>query len=221
MLEALAFIFFLVFVFAIIGVLRPYRFLPKWKRGHYIAVTVLSVLIVGMAAPEHSARVDASSEPDSAATTAEASAPAEVATTPQVEQAKLQKAANDAEEFWKLEKLPKGAPEAPVTFDCQDELCVGSKAQFERHDWPKAWQGDYAGQRNVAHCRSTGCNGAVEINQAEACAWRALIIEKHAATTTDGDSANFKADCGKLDAAGAASASAKAEELLKHIYHGA
>lgn len=61
MLEALAFIFFLVFVFAIIGVFRPYRFLPKWKRGHYIAVSVLSVLIVGMAAPEPEKKPDAPS----------------------------------------------------------------------------------------------------------------------------------------------------------------
>lgn len=61
MLEALAFIFFIVFVFAIIGVFRPYRSLPKWKRGHYIALSVVSFLVVGLAAPEQQKKPDAPS----------------------------------------------------------------------------------------------------------------------------------------------------------------
>ena len=116
------------------------------------------------------------------------------------------------------EDLPEGAPNPPVTGVCLKDVCEVNKAEFERRDWPKAWQGDYSAQRNVAYCRANGCDGAVETNRAEACAWRSIIIVAHVGTTHDGDTANLKMDCGELDDAGIAVAISTAENIYGRIY---
>lgn len=66
--------------------------------------------------------------------------------------------------------------------------------------WPNdlagAFAGDYQGLRNVAYCLSTGCNGSVEIDKREGCAWRALA---YAAAPTGDDKIlennNMDAEC--------------------------
>lgn len=127
-------------------------------------------------------------------------------------------AAAEAAAMIPLEKLPAGAPPAPSTGGCAAELCEVDKASFVRRDWPKAWQGDYAAQRNVAYCRSTGCNGAVETAAAEACAWRSIIVVAHVGVANDTDTGNLKIDCGKLDDAGIAVAITSAENIHRRIY---
>ena len=97
-------------------------------------------------------------------------------------------------------------------------LCATSQVIFANRDWPKAWQGDYQGQRNAAFCRSNSCDGAVQLNQAEACAWRAIILAAHIDESNDTDSTNLNIDCGKLDEAGAALATTKAESMFRRIY---
>lgn len=126
--------------------------------------------------------------------------------------------AAEAAAMFPQEELPNGAPKAPVTGGCVIEFCEVDKASFSRRDWPKAWQGDYAAQRNVAYCRATGCNGAVETNGAEACAWRSIIIVAHVGSTIDSDTANLKSDCDQLDDAGMAVAITTAENIYSRIY---
>lgn len=116
------------------------------------------------------------------------------------------------------EVLPKGAPAAPVSGLCMQESCEVNRIQFSRRDWPKAWQGDYQGQRNAAFCRSTGCDGAVETNKAEACAWRSIILVAHVGATDDTDTRNLKMDCGDLDKAEAAVATGTANQIYEKIY---
>ena len=125
------------------------------------------------------------------------------------------------DEAFELEReaLPTGVPEAPVGgLDCLDVHCAVARAQFDRRDWPRAWRGDYQGQRNAAYCRSSSCGGAVQVNLAEACAWRAIILQAHPTKTDDTDSANIRMDCGKLDQAGIANAIGKAETIYHQIY---
>ena len=123
-----------------------------------------------------------------------------------------------AEAMYPVHPLPKGAPAAPTTGGCVTELCEVDRASFGRKDWPKAWQGDYQAQRNVAYCRSTGCGGAVETNAAEACAWRSIILAAHVGTANDTDAANLRMDCGKLDDAGVAVAINNAQSIYPRIY---
>lgn len=123
-----------------------------------------------------------------------------------------------AEAAFPLVKLPVGAPPPPVTGACLDRMCEANKVQFIRQDWPKAWQGDYQGQRNTAYCRSTGCDGAVTTNKVEACAWRAVILAAHVGATDDTDNNNIKRDCGALDEAEAALAAKTSNALHEKVY---
>lgn len=128
------------------------------------------------------------------------------------------KAIAEAEAVWPQEKLPAGAPPAPVTGLCMADTCEAMRAQFARRDWPKAWQGDYQGQRNVAFCRSTGCEGSVATNKVEACAWRSVILVAHVGETDDTDTRNLKSDCGGLDDAEATIATGTAKQIYEKIY---
>jgi hypothetical protein len=138
-------------------------------------------------------------------------------TAPSPSREQLDAAAQKAESNWPRVALPAGAPAAPLTAFCLTEMCEAAKAQFGRNDWPKAWSGDYQGQRNAAFCRANGCDGAVQVNQVEACAWRTVIVETQPELTEDTDANNFKIDCGKLDPAGMATAARKAEDMLARL----
>lgn len=125
---------------------------------------------------------------------------------------------SEAEAAFPLVALPAGAPPAPVTGACFNRMCEANKIQFSRQDWPKAWLGDYQGQRNAAFCRSTGCDGAVETNKVEACAWRSVILAAHVGKTNDTDTQNLKTDCGALDEAESVVASGTAKQISAKIY---
>ena len=50
----MAFVFLILFILAIIGIFRPYRFLPQGKRWHYGLAAFASFMAVGITAPETS-----------------------------------------------------------------------------------------------------------------------------------------------------------------------
>jgi hypothetical protein len=106
----------------------------------------------------------------------------------------------EAEKSFPKEALPQNAPAAPVSIVCAEEFCEVKRVEFANRDWPRAWRGDYQGQRNAAYCRSTGCDGAVLLDKIEGCAWRFIINMDNAAKADQSDSANFKNECGRLDA---------------------
>ncbi|WP_172340734.1 hypothetical protein [Novosphingobium sp. SG751A] len=110
----------------------------------------------------------------------------------------LASARKDALANWKQVTLPGYAPPAPVAGDCRTTVCEANRVQLERNDWPKAWRGSYQGQRNVAFCRSNGCDGAAIIDKVEACAWRQVISSTHEGKVDDTDASNLQIDCGGL-----------------------
>lgn len=62
---------------------------------------------------------------------------------------------------------------------------------------PKAKNGDYIAQREVSFCLSSGCAGAVPIDQVEACAWLNIIeLQKQGDAT---DTHNLRSTCSALD----------------------
>lgn len=117
------------------------------------------------------------------------------------------------------EKLPNYAPPVPLTGFCVQDGCEELQKTFARRDWPKAWQGDYQGQRNAAFCRSNSCEGAVQINPVEGCAWRIVILQAHVDESDQTDTANLNIDCGKLDGTARAAAMQKAESIHQRIYN--
>jgi hypothetical protein len=117
--------------------------------------------------------------------------------------------------------LPPGAPPAPVSGFCSSNgICETNRAKFELQDWPKAWRGDYQGQRNVAYCLASGCEGAVKVNQFGACAWRMIILASKHDDADDSDVSNLKLDCEKLDDVGMAAAHARSQDIFSRISKG-
>lgn len=115
--------------------------------------------------------------------------------------------------------LPQGAPEAPAKAFClNNRACDVARLTFGRNDWPKAWKGDYQGQRNVAFCLKTGCDGGVEINPIAACAWRSIILSSGSAKVDPSDTANFNADCKSLDDTARTASDAQAGSMFRKIY---
>jgi hypothetical protein len=123
----------------------------------------------------------------------------------------LSKARREAEEFWPVIGLPKGASKAPVSDACTTSICEAKRVQFVRNDWPKAWRGDHQGQVNAAFCRRTGCNGAVVIDKVDACAWRLVVARSRSSDSGDMDARNLKTDCGDLDQFGLEAAQSRAQ----------
>jgi len=97
--------------------------------------------------------------------------------------------------------------------DAADSLCKTSLAQFKKW-FPLAMRGDYQGQRNVAFCLSTGCDGAVLIRPITGCAWRLVIVSSGSKDVDQSDTGNIKHYCGKLDAVEREAAAAQAAALL-------
>lgn len=74
--------------------------------------------------------------------------------------------------------------------------CEVQKVQFLEM-WPQAVAGDYQAQRNVAHCLSTGCDGAVAVDVVAGCAWRMVIMASDAPTGAS-DVAGYRNACARL-----------------------
>jgi outer membrane murein-binding lipoprotein Lpp len=116
-------------------------------------------------------------------------------------EAEMQTAREATESVQPQIPLPKYAPPAPLTGHCRRLECASQQVWFSRSDWPKAWRGDYQGQRKVASCRANGCGGAVKVDPIEGCAWRLVINSMNADKADEGDVSNLQHDCSGLDPA--------------------
>lgn len=85
-------------------------------------------------------------------------------------------------------------------------------------DWPKALRGDYQAQRNVAYCLSGGCDGAVAVNRIQGCAWRIVIVSSGSPKVGATDTANLRADCGRLEPTEKTAAAMRADALFPKVY---
>lgn len=105
--------------------------------------------------------------------------------------------------------------------------CASSRnpanCEYTKTSWPEDYRGaisgDYQGQRNVAFCLSTGCDGAIRINKILGCAWRFVILESGHLSVDMTDTSNLKYFCGpeNVDKAGLTAAEAQAKRLLKML----
>jgi hypothetical protein len=102
--------------------------------------------------------------------------------------------------------------------DADVPQCEAMIAEFTNKDWPKAWTGDYQGQRNVSFCMSTGCDGAVTENDVGGCAWRFVILGSGSPQVDSTDMANHETFCGRLSPVALATARAQADETMQAIY---
>jgi hypothetical protein len=94
--------------------------------------------------------------------------------------------------------------------------CKIQLADFRKW-FPLAMRGDYQGQRNVAFCLSEGCDGAIVKKPITACAWRMVIVGSGSPKVDQGDTANLKNACGRLDETERQAAAAQATTLLAKI----
>jgi hypothetical protein len=100
-----------------------------------------------------------------------------------------------------------------------NQFCEGSKEQFKQW-FPKAYQKDYQGQRNVSFCLADGCDGAVQKNRPLGCAWRLVIITSGSQRVESTDTGFFDAYCkGKLSNVEMVQMRSQAGELFKKIYN--
>jgi hypothetical protein len=99
-----------------------------------------------------------------------------------------------------------------------DQMCEVSKGEFKKW-FPKAYQKDYQGQRNVSFCLANGCDGAVQKNLPLGCAWRLVIIASGSPRVDSTDTSFFDAYCeGKLSNIEIVQMKSQAGELFKKIY---
>ncbi len=102
------------------------------------------------------------------------------------------------------------------------ETCKWMKESWTR-DYEGAISGQYAGQRNVAHCLSTGCEAtygkSIRKNPILGCAWHIVIINSGHLDASSVDASSFKTYCGPhfLDDLGRKMADAQARTILKNL----
>lgn len=101
----------------------------------------------------------------------------------------------------------------------QKQICDASKSDFKKW-FPRAYKGDYQGQRNVAFCLYDGCDGSVMQNKPLSCAWRMVILLSGSNQVDATDQNSFRLACGKLDTAEMITAKAQAERLRGQIRTG-
>lgn len=100
---------------------------------------------------------------------------------------------------------------------CDSEECAYDKAS-SLIAMKGAYKKDYGDQRNLAHCLSTSCKGAIIPNETLGCAWRMVILASGSAELDDSDQANFQHYCMRLTGAQLATAKAQAANLFQTIY---
>ncbi|MDH0908824.1 hypothetical protein N5C66_05850 [Rhizobium pusense] len=108
------------------------------------------------------------------------------------------------------------------SLDCsanaKPSLCEQTK-KFWLEDYDKAIRGDYNGQRNIAACLSTGCDGAIVPNPILGCAWHVVVANSGHLEANKLDADWLRIYCGSkyLDDAGRAMADAQARTILKKL----
>ncbi len=85
-------------------------------------------------------------------------------------------------------------------------------------EYERAFQGDYQGQRNVAFCLSSTCDGAIQHKPTLGCAWRIVILASGSPKIDSSDRASYDYECGKLDRTDRATARAQASAIFAAIY---
>jgi hypothetical protein len=98
-----------------------------------------------------------------------------------------------------LSVVPAAAGEfdAPPLRDCgptSDSGCTYER-QVLSDQWPKALQGDYQAQRNIAFCQADGCYDAMQVDKVRACAWRMVILASGDPSVEQGDLDNYASAC--------------------------
>lgn len=91
----------------------------------------------------------------------------------------------------KLKSIP-----SPCAF-AEDQPRCETKIKGFTEDLPKANQGDYIAQREVAFCYATGCNGAISVDLIKACTWQTIIVSTE--KSDNSDASNFRSQCGQLN----------------------
>lgn len=208
-----------------VAVFTFFKPLPKLRLATRKASGVLAALSVGSCVAG-GALMPAPPAPAPAA--APAAEPAEVRPPPTVisispEERALAAAEIAADEAARDAKIPANVPAAPVRSHCMqggddEKICEANILEFEKKDWPRAWGGDYQGQRNVAYCLAEGCMDAVPINKVLACAWRQVIQMSGDIQVGQGDLKNLEIHCFSLDGDSRAAARAQAESIFRTIY---
>ena len=107
----------------------------------------------------------------------------------------------------------------PVT-----KSCPSGESQPNCERWAKdfktavelAYKGDNGAQRTVAFCLSTGCHGAVTIDQVASCSWHLVIANSGSTTVLDGS--NTRNTCRPMTAPQKDEARALASGLVQKIY---
>ena len=101
--------------------------------------------------------------------------------------------------------------------------CEGAKDQAMCEQTQKTWArsyngalaGDITGQRNLAYCFSTGCDGAILSNRIAGCAWAVVVLRYGHLDVRELDLDIAKLYCGKqLDDLGRVAADALAARIL-------
>lgn len=83
--------------------------------------------------------------------------------------------------------------------------------------YPRAFRGDYQGQRNVAFCLWDGCDGAVTPNKITSCAWRIIIVASGSLKLDASDTSHMRTCRSQLSADEMVAASGQAQTLASKI----
>lgn len=95
-------------------------------------------------------------------------------------------------------------------------LCEVTRDSFKQ-DFEGAISGDYAAQRNVAFCLTSGCDGAILVDRVEGCAWR-MVIQGSEGRKEPTERQSFVGACGSLPNSERRSALSRAEDMFSAIY---
>lgn len=113
---------------------------------------------------------------------------------------------------------PPQPPVAGCTGSEDPAVCASDRARFRDKNWPAAWKGDTAAARAVAYCLTSSCDGAVQLNPVQGCAWREVVVAGGGAAVIERDADDLTNDCKWLSDAARKAAKAKAGEIFREIY---
>jgi hypothetical protein len=119
-----------------------------------------------------------------------------------------------ANEKWKAKD---GYKPSLAICQSQSTQCVSNQAEIIASA-KYAYKGDYQAQRNIAFCLFTGCQGAVIIDKALACAWRTVILAAATSEVDATDTSNLQACKNNLTPTENAAAISRADKLFKSVY---
>jgi hypothetical protein len=96
--------------------------------------------------------------------------------------------------------------------------CASDRARFQDKAWPAAWGGDHDAADTVAYCLTSSCDGGVQLNPIQGCAWRQVIVASKDPKVDEDDAYLAERECGMLTAEMRVTAKARAAEIFREIY---